>query len=159
MPHSGEERNRKGLLVVSLGNLANCTRCDALFVKTVRDICPKCYQIVEQEYEMVARFLRKRENRGATVQQVSEATGVSVRQITRFIKEGRISIVDNPNMGYPCENCGVLIRSGHLCDACTKELRREIGQQLDVDKRLAEERQMRSGSAAYQRKQNDDESF
>ncbi len=138
------------------GKLDNCARCDALFVKTVRDVCPKCHLEIEQEYDRVAKYLRKRENRGANIHQVSEATGVSVKQITRFIREGRISIEGNPNMGYPCENCGFLIRSGTLCDACAKELKREIEQQLDVDKRLAEEAKKKHG-IGYRRKAPADE--
>jgi flagellar operon protein (TIGR03826 family) len=107
---------------MSLGKLANCSRCDALFVQAVRDICPKCHQLVEQEYEKCAKFLRIRENRGANIHQVSEATGVSVKQITKFIKEGRISVVGNPNLGYPCESCGITIRMGNLCDSCMSEI-------------------------------------
>jgi predicted amidophosphoribosyltransferase len=76
---------------MSLGKLANCSRCDALFVQAVRDICPKCHQLVEQEYEKCAKFLRIRENRGANIHQVSEATGVSVKQITKFIKPNALS--------------------------------------------------------------------
>jgi flagellar operon protein (TIGR03826 family) len=142
---------------MALGKLANCTRCDMLFLMATRDICQKCYIEVEQEYEKCARFLRKRENRGSTIHQVSEATGVTVKQITRFIKEGRISIVDNPHMGYPCESCGILIRSGNLCDACAGGLKREIVQQLDVDKRLAEEQRQKNAAASYRSKTNHDE--
>jgi flagellar operon protein (TIGR03826 family) len=130
---------------MALGELYNCTRCDTLFVKTVRDVCQKCYQEIEAEYDKCAKYLRKRENRGANIHQVSEATGVSIRQITRFIKEGRISIEGNPNMGYPCENCGILIRSGSMCDACVEDFKRMIAQQLEVDKRLAEEKRRRAG--------------
>lgn len=124
---------------MALGKLANCVRCDALFVKTVRDVCPKCSQEIEAEYDKCAKFLRKRENRGANIHQVSEETGVSIKQITRFIKEGRISIEGNPNMDYPCENCGLLIRVGSMCDACARDFKRTIDQQLEVDKRLADE--------------------
>lgn len=148
----------EGVVFMSLGKLANCSRCDALFVQTVRDICPKCYQEVEQEYEKCARFLRKRENRGANIHQVSEATEVSVKQITRFIKEGRISVDGNPNLGYPCEICGILIRTGNMCDACMKGLKHEISQQLEVDQRLEQEARARQAEAAvYRRKQNRDE--
>lgn len=99
---------------MSLGKLSNCSRCGALFVQVVRDICPTCHQTIEKEYERCASYLRKRENRGATIYQLSEATGVSVKQITRFIRERRISIANNPNMGYPCERCGSLIRSDSI---------------------------------------------
>lgn len=148
----------KGVVDMSLGKLANCSRCDALFVQVVRDICPKCNQLVEQEYEKCARFLRKRENRGSNIHVVSEETGVSVKQITKFIREGRISIEGNPNMGYPCEVCGFMIRTGNMCDSCMKGLKHEITQQQDVEQRLDEDRRARLAEAAvYRRKQNPDE--
>jgi flagellar operon protein (TIGR03826 family) len=133
-------------IYVSIGNLDNCPRCGALFVKTVRDVCQKCYQQIEKEYETCATFLRKKENRGVDIYQLSEATGVSVKQITRFIKEGRISVRDNPNMGYPCERCGGMIRIGNLCEACAKSMRREFEQQLELDKRLEEHKQEKTVS-------------
>ncbi|WP_139491155.1 TIGR03826 family flagellar region protein [Brevibacillus dissolubilis] len=134
-----------------MANLANCVRCDVLFVRGVRDVCPKCYQEIEKEYEKVAQFLRKRENRGSTIHQVSDATGVSVKQITRFIKDGRISVAGTPNLGYPCEQCGEPIRTGNMCESCMRSLKREINQQLDVDRRLSEEEQHKR-NITYQRK-------
>jgi flagellar operon protein (TIGR03826 family) len=142
----------KGDVFMSLGKLSNCSRCDALFVQTVRDICQKCYQAVEKEYEECAKFLRKRENRGANIHQVSDETGVSVKQITKFIKEGRISIEGSPNLGYPCESCGFLIRSGNLCDSCVRSLQHDITQQSEVDRRLEEERREKLAQAAYRRR-------
>ncbi|QRG67324.1 TIGR03826 family flagellar region protein [Brevibacillus choshinensis] len=142
---------------MSLGKLANCSRCDALFVQAVRDICPKCHQAVEQEYELCARFLRKRENRGSNIYQVSEATGVSVKQITKFIKEGRISVVGNPNLGYPCESCGNIIQAGNMCEDCIKGLKHEITQQMEVDQRLEDDQLSGFATAAYRRKENADE--
>lgn len=142
---------------MSLGKLANCSRCDALFVQAARDICPKCYQIVEQEYELCAKFLRKRENRGSTIYQVSEATGVSVKQITKFIKEGRISVEGNPHLGYPCESCGTLIRKGNICESCMRALKHDITQDLDVEERLEQAAKSREFAAAYRRKVNIDE--
>lgn len=142
---------------MSLGKLANCSRCDALFVQAARDICPKCYQIVEQEYELCAKFLRKRENRGSTIYQVSEATGVSVKQITKFIKEGRISVEGNPHLGYPCESCGTLIRKGNICESCMRALKHDITQDLDVEKRLEQAAKAQEFVVAYRRKQNLDE--
>lgn len=148
----------KGVVYMSMAKLANCSRCDVLFVQGARDICPKCYQLVEQEYEKCAKFLRKRENRGSTIHQVSEATGVSVKQITKFIKEGRISVEGNPHLGYPCERCGTLIRAGNLCDSCISGLKHDITQDLDVLERLEGfERARMAEAAAYQRKQNRDE--
>lgn len=138
---------------MGMGQLDNCPRCDALFVKGIRDVCNNCYQQIEKEYDKCAQFLRKRENRGANIQQLSEATGVSVKQITRFIKEGRISVANHPNMGYPCESCGQLIITGNLCSNCAKGLQREIGYDQDLAKRLSsEEEKNRREALAYKSK-------
>lgn len=142
---------------MSLGKLANCSRCDALFVQTARDICPNCHQEVEREYELCAKFLRKRENRGATIYQVSDATGVSVKQITKFIKEGRISVDGNSNLGYPCDRCGTLILRGNICETCMHSLKHDITQDLAVEKRLDEEARAKEFAAAYRRKAKLDE--
>jgi flagellar operon protein (TIGR03826 family) len=101
-------------------NLGNCSRCGKLFAKGFRDICPACIKDIESEYEKCLKFLRKEKT--ATINEVSEATEVSIKQITKFIKEGRISVADNPNMMYPCEICGVLIYENNMCDSCRNHL-------------------------------------
>ncbi|GIO35212.1 hypothetical protein J41TS12_00730 [Paenibacillus antibioticophila] len=105
-------------------NLGNCPRCGKLFAKNFRDICPACSKDIEREYELCLEYLRAEKT--ATIQEVSEATGVSIKQITKFIREGRISIANNPNMMYPCEVCGVLIREGNMCDSCRSRLARDL---------------------------------
>ncbi|WP_211749596.1 TIGR03826 family flagellar region protein [Paenibacillus sp. Marseille-Q4541] len=114
-------------------NLGNCPRCGKLYVLNVMECCPSCVKDIEQQYVDCVEYLRK--ERGANIQELSEETGVSIKQITRFIKEGRISVVDSPNLTYPCEVCGTFIREGHMCDGCrarlTKDLNgaaREVGQ-------------------------------
>ncbi|GIO62896.1 MULTISPECIES: TIGR03826 family flagellar region protein [Paenibacillus] len=107
-------------------NLANCPRCGRLFAANFRDICPNCIKEIEREYEICVDYLR--EQKGANIQELSEATGVSVKQITSFVREGRISIVNAPNLMYPCEVCGTLIREGHMCDSCRTRLTRELSQ-------------------------------
>mgnify|MGYP000875173727 CR=1 FL=1 len=104
--------------------LANCPRCGKLFARHFRDVCQNCYKELEAEYEVCVEYLRK--NKGATITELSEDTGVSIKQITRFIKEGRISLYNAPNLSYPCEVCGVLIREGNICDSCRSRLRSEV---------------------------------
>ncbi|MBO8173146.1 MAG: flagellar protein [Bacillaceae bacterium] len=110
---------------MSLPNLSNCPRCGGLFIQGKDDVCQKCVQEVEEEYQKCVEYLR--ENKGANLYQVSEDTGVSVKQITRFIREGRLSVTDNPNIGIPCESCGTPIKSGRFCKDCTDRLKREVG--------------------------------
>ncbi|TVX96115.1 flagellar protein [Cohnella terricola] len=105
-------------------DLTYCPRCGKLFNKNFRDVCNNCHLEVEKDYERCVEHLRK--NRGLDIQQLSDDMEVSIKQITRWIKEGRISLVNAPNMSYPCESCGILIREGHLCESCRKRLTRDV---------------------------------
>lgn len=101
-------------------NLDNCPRCGKLFAKNFRDVCPSCLREIDNEYQLCADYLR--EFKGSIITEVSDATGVSIKQITKFIREGRISIINAPNMSYPCESCGTLIREHNLCDECRQRI-------------------------------------
>ncbi|MBP3040166.1 hypothetical protein J9303_11780 [Bacillaceae bacterium Marseille-Q3522] len=107
--------------------LANCPRCGAVFVKSqFRDLCPDCWREEEEAYETIYHFLRKRENRAATIQQVVKGTGVEESLILKFIRTGRLKITQFPNLGYPCDRCGRIIREGKICKKCAEELRRDL---------------------------------
>ncbi|MFB5266732.1 TIGR03826 family flagellar region protein [Paenibacillus enshidis] len=105
-------------------NIDNCPRCGKLYAVNIRELCLNCIKDIEREYEVCVQYLR--DNRGSNIQELSEATEVSVKQITKFIREGRISVMNAPNMMYPCEVCGTLIREGHMCDSCRTRLTKEL---------------------------------
>jgi flagellar operon protein (TIGR03826 family) len=108
-------------------NLANCPNCGSLFVKNqFRDICENCYREEEEAFQKVYHFLRKRENRMATIAQIVDATGVKESLVIKFIKSGRLKIAQFPNLGYPCDRCGTLIRQGRLCANCSKDLNKQL---------------------------------
>ncbi|MGU3471509.1 TIGR03826 family flagellar region protein [Paenibacillus sp. D51F] len=130
-----------------MNNLDNCPRCGRLFAKNFRDVCPQCIRDIDHEYELCSDYLRK--NRGTAINELSDMTGVSIRQITKFIKDGRISLMDAPNLSYPCESCGILIREDHMCDSCRARLKNDVRRM-----KSAEEESLRNTSAlrAYQSK-------
>jgi flagellar operon protein (TIGR03826 family) len=105
-------------------NLVYCPRCDKLYAKTIRDVCNNCHNQLEKEYERCAEYLRQ--HKGLNIQQLSDDTEISVKQITRWIREGRISLYNAPNMSYPCESCGTLIRENPICDSCRSRLSRDV---------------------------------
>ncbi|MFD2214830.1 TIGR03826 family flagellar region protein [Metabacillus endolithicus] len=112
-----------------MGELANCPNCDTLFVQTqFRTVCDKCYKEEEKKYETVYAFLRKRDNRKALLDEVVEGTGVSKDLILKFIRTGRIQLSSFPNLGYPCEKCGTLIRSDRLCGNCSNDIKKQLNQ-------------------------------
>jgi flagellar operon protein (TIGR03826 family) len=108
-------------------NLENCPNCGRLFAKNpFRDICESCYREEEKAFEKVYHFLRKRENRMATMAQIIDATGVKEPLLIKFIKSGRLQRAQFPNLGYPCDRCGTLIREGRLCVNCSKDLNKQL---------------------------------
>lgn len=107
-------------------NLGNCSQCGKLYVVNSLGLCAACLKDVEDQYHRCADYLRK--NRASTMQELSDATGVSVRLITRFIREGRIGTKDALNLRYPCESCGEPIHDGNLCEVCRDRLRRQVNQ-------------------------------
>ncbi|WP_397537238.1 TIGR03826 family flagellar region protein [Rummeliibacillus pycnus] len=110
-----------------MGELRNCPKCGSFYNYTgVREVCPKCAQEEEQMYEVVYRFLRRRENRAATVDRIVEATGVEKELLYKWVRKNRLQPALFPNLGYPCDNCGHLTNQGKLCDDCTEELKSNL---------------------------------
>ncbi|WP_315970080.1 TIGR03826 family flagellar region protein [Bacillus tuaregi] len=108
-------------------DIDNCPKCGKIMIKSkFRDVCEACYKEEEKQYEIIYKFMRKRENRAATIKQIIDATGVEEDLLLKFIKNGRFQQTQFPNLGYPCEKCGKIIQSGKLCDSCAKELRTEL---------------------------------
>lgn len=122
-------------------NIANCPKCGKIFAKGIHNMCPACVKHIEEEYETCLKYLR--DNRGATIADLSESTKVSIRQITKFIREGRISLMDAPNLTYPCEMCGILIREGHICDSCRKRLAKDVDTAKEEERRKLEQERTR----------------
>ena len=111
-----------------IANIANCSGCGKVFVKGINDVCPDCMKDVEEKYEKCLAYLR--ENKSANINELSKETGASIKQITRFIKEGRLSLADAPNLEYPCELCGILIKEGNYCLSCVEKSRKVLSEQL-----------------------------
>ncbi|SFQ24644.1 TIGR03826 family flagellar region protein [Salibacterium halotolerans] len=124
-------------------SLENCPRCGELFVKSLRPVCNKCHKEVEDMFQKVYTFIRKRENRQAKMNEVVEGTGVPEEDITRFIKEGRLHLSRFPNLAYACESCGSPIREGRLCASCKKSIDSGLQaqeQEREREKKAEEER-------------------
>lgn len=107
-------------------NLRNCNRCGKVYVYDGFNICLDCRRAHEEDFKKVKEYLD--EHPGATVVEVSEATGVETKKIIQFLKEGRLEIRDDKNIILTCERCQKPIRTGRFCDQCAVELQREINE-------------------------------
>lgn len=79
-------------------------------------------------YEEVYRFLRRRENRAATIERIVEKTGVTETLLHKWVRIGRLQPALFPNLGYPCDNCGALTTRGKLCEDCATNLQNDLKQ-------------------------------
>ncbi|WKA53924.1 TIGR03826 family flagellar region protein [Planococcus shixiaomingii] len=114
--------------------LKNCTICGRLFLQVHTDHCLDCYKNIEQDYERVSEFLKNDQNRMATIAEVTEATGVSSKRMTEFIREGRIFADDYPNLGYACSRCGKMIKKQLLCNTCFDDFATDVNRVLKSEK-------------------------
>lgn len=129
-----------------MGDLTNCPNCDSIFLKTkFRDVCDPCFKAEEILFEKVYQFIRKKENRTASMVQVIEGTNVEEELIVKFIKNGKLKLTQFPNLGYKCEKCGSTIREGKLCLTCSDHLRDQLKvyQQEETRRKEIEERDNR----------------
>ncbi|WP_062108969.1 TIGR03826 family flagellar region protein [Bacillus niameyensis] len=108
-------------------DIINCPTCGKIFMKNaVRDVCADCYRQEEADYDRVYQFLRKRENRAATIETVANSTGVEESLLYKWVRRGRLHTTQFPNLGYPCDQCGKIIKKGKLCDSCTSNIKNEL---------------------------------
>ncbi|MDQ0199582.1 flagellar protein [Neobacillus ginsengisoli] len=122
--------------------LGNCSRCGKLFLR-IRNFCDECYQKQEDDFLKAAAFLR--DFPGSTIQEVNEATKVTVAQIRQFIWDGRILVSDLPNLSYPCETCGNMIRAGRTCSTCIETLNKLASQINNEKNEINQERNGKTG--------------
>ncbi|MEK4484789.1 TIGR03826 family flagellar region protein [Psychrobacillus sp. FSL H8-0484] len=121
-----------------MGELKNCPSCGEFFNYTgLREVCNNCAMNEEKLYEIVYRFLRKRENRAATVERIVEATGVEESLLHKWVRKNRLQPAMFPNLGYPCDNCGKLTNVGKLCASCSQKLQAGL-RQFDAAKEFRE---------------------
>jgi flagellar operon protein (TIGR03826 family) len=108
-------------------DVRNCKRCGHIFNYIGgMPICPTCKGMDEEDFKRVKAYLW--DNPGATLSEVSSVLEISVEKIKAFLKEGRLEIIGDAegNMILECEKCGKSIKSGRLCDECTKGLTNEL---------------------------------
>lgn len=103
----------------------NCRECKKIFMYAAGpQICDACKQRDEEEFHKVRKYLR--DYPGATMQEVSAGTEVSMVKINKFLRDDRIEVAENSPIALQCENCGVRIRSGRFCVDCSKTLARDM---------------------------------
>lgn len=104
--------------------LDNCVRCGKLFSRLSRPICPDCAREEERLASVVMSFLK--DNPSATIEEISESTGVDSQIILRLIRDDRLRATTACSLPRSCKACGAPIDTGQYCGHCL----RKFGQAL-----------------------------
>lgn len=113
-------------------DVRNCKRCGHVFTYTGKSLCMTCLTEEQEDFEKVREFLFKHPN--STTIEVSDATDVEIKVITRFLKEGRLEseglqLAEGDSL--TCEKCDRPISSGRYCEACLKEMQGDFKKAAD----------------------------
>lgn len=132
-----------------MGEIRNCPTCNSLFVKTnLRDVCENCYKTEQKQFDTVYSFIRKSENRMATIDEIVTATEVVEELIMKWIRNGKLRVSGLPNLGYPCDKCGTLIQKGSICIDCSTGLRKDL-YKVEEERRRIEELRKRDKATYF----------
>lgn len=105
-------------------NISNCRRCGKMYSYSGKPICPDCVKKEDEDFEVARAYIK--ENPGCNIKSVSEETGISVKLLTKFLREKRIEFSDGSNVFISCESCGGPISSGRYCNNCLSKLGKEM---------------------------------
>lgn len=130
--------------------LKTCSKCGRSFADSTgkMNFCSRCVPDVEDEFKVVRDYLY--DNPGATVKEVSEATGVSETIILKLLRDERIELTDDSAGILKCQSCGIDIKMGKYCDNCKHNLAKDLhGAKEDLDraKRLEDANRIKFHSA------------
>lgn len=110
--------------------MANCPRCGKIFSKMSKPICDDCVREEEEIFQKLKKYID--DNPGNTLEQISEETGVSVKKIMKFMKDGRLEATKAMGKVLKCEQCGRPIVRGRFCDACVININQSVNELFDI---------------------------
>ncbi len=103
-----------------------CKRCGRMFqfYGFGYGYCETCAVIDNEIFHKVKEYIW--EHGTASGNDVSEALGVSLKQIFTYLREGRLEIPDTSPIFIRCESCNQQIRYGRYCQECGTRLRKDL---------------------------------
>ena len=107
-------------------SFANCAKCGKLFQKMLHPVCDKCIQDEEKMFDQIKIYID--ENPGASLPEISEATGASAKKLLKYLREGRLMPTGGMGLLLDCESCGKKIGYGRYCEPCSIDVRNKVTQ-------------------------------
>ncbi|NPV69699.1 MAG: MerR family transcriptional regulator [Firmicutes bacterium] len=97
-------------------DIRNCSECGRVFVDRGNELCPRCVEEEDRQFEVVRRYVEAHAN--ASVDEVSEETKVPKERIVRFLRLGRLVQGSVSGFELRCDVCGSVIETGRVCRKC-----------------------------------------
>lgn len=106
----------------------SCRGCGKLYnyLGPSTPACPTCMKAMEEKFQVCKQFIR--DNPGSGIQEVSDATEVSVKMIKQWVREERLTFAEGSSVGLECESCGANILTGRYCAKCKSKVQSELQQ-------------------------------
>lgn len=121
-------------------DIRNCSKCGKIYAYNGLKYCPNCLREEEENYQRVKEYVY--DNKDATIHETSEATGVPVRKIIDYLRQGRLELKgENSNMLLDCERCGRPISTGRFCVKCASELEKQFKSSYKHSKKTTAEKE------------------
>ena len=80
------------------------------------NLCPSCIKQLEDKFVEIKEYIR--DNKVASISEISDKFEVSTKQIEQWVREERLCFADDSPIGLQCECCGATIKTGRYCDKC-----------------------------------------
>ena len=119
----------------------NCPRCGKVFMRIREPICPSCVKVEEEKFETVRAYVKEHPNR--TIKEVSDACGVSIKSILRYIRDGKLEASAGIQSEITCSKCGIPIPTGRMCKKCAAEVGQQVaGMKPETETQKSDNRRM-----------------
>jgi len=87
-------------------------------------MCEACKIGEEEGFSAIKEYIE--ENEESTLGEISKATGVSVKKILGYVREGRLMATSGMAGDITCKSCGEPVTIGNFCEACMLKLNKGI---------------------------------
>jgi hypothetical protein len=93
-----------------------------------KSVCPNCEKSEEEDFQKVKEFIS--EHHEVPLSEVVKETGVSIKRITKFIREGRLEVSKGMSNDFLCESCQEPVATGKYCIKCFTTMKSELVEAL-----------------------------
>jgi hypothetical protein len=105
-------------------NLKNCPECGKMYMENAFGMCENCKTKEEEGFIAIKDYIY--ENPTCALRDLSDATGVAIKRILTYIREGRLVATEGMAADVTCRGCGAPIRQGVYCETCSVKMTNEV---------------------------------